>query len=88
MIELHYGELSIDDALHTSLEALLNRYTLPENAERLVLNCRQMSYYQRRQGLHPIEVQLKRESASSPWLVVFFASFSYPDDTSTTVEPE
>ncbi|EGR3956222.1 TPA: DUF2787 domain-containing protein, partial [Vibrio cholerae] len=54
----------------------------------LVLNCRQMSYYRHRQGLHPIEVQFKRESASSPWLVVFFASFSYPDDNSTTVEPE
>ncbi|WP_255199755.1 DUF2787 family protein [Vibrio aestuarianus] len=88
MIEQHYGELCIDDALHASLEALLNRYTLPENAERLVLNGRQMSYYRHRQGLHPIEVQLKRESASSPWLVVFFASFSYLDDHSTTVEPE
>lgn len=42
MIGQHYGDLSIDDALHQSLEALLNRYTLPENAERLVLNCRQM----------------------------------------------
>ncbi|WP_194548523.1 DUF2787 family protein, partial [Vibrio anguillarum] len=66
MIGQHYGELSIDDALHASLEALMNRYTLPENAERLVLSCRQMSYYQHRQGLHPIEVQLKRESTSSP----------------------
>lgn len=45
MIEQYYGELSIDDALHASMEAILNRYTLPENAERLVLNCRQMSYY-------------------------------------------
>lgn len=83
MIGQHYGELSIDDTLHTSLEALLNRYTISDNAERLVLNCRQMSYYRHRQGLHPIEVQLKRESASSPWLVVFFASFSYPDVGST-----
>ncbi|ENY3837112.1 DUF2787 domain-containing protein [Vibrio vulnificus] len=88
MIEQHYGELSIDDALHSSLEALLNRYNISDNAERLVLNCRQMSYYRHRQGLHPIEIQLKRESASSPWLVVFFASFSYPDDNSTAVEPE
>ncbi|HFG1931292.1 TPA: DUF2787 domain-containing protein [Vibrio cholerae] len=88
MIEQHYGELCIDDALHASLEAFLNRYTISDNAERLVLNCRQMSYYRHRQGLHPIEVQFKRESTSSPWLVVFFASFSYPDDTSTTVEPE
>ncbi|EKO3839111.1 DUF2787 domain-containing protein [Vibrio vulnificus] len=88
MIEQHYGELSIDDALHASLEALLNRYTISDKAERLVLNCRQMSYYRHRQGLHPIEVQFKRESASSPWLVVFFSSFSYPDDNSTTVEPE
>lgn len=88
MIEQHYGELCIDDALHALLEALLNRYNISDNAERLVLNCRQMSYYRHRQGLHPIEVQLKRESASSPWLVVFFASFSYLDDNSTTVEPE
>lgn len=88
MIEQHYGELCIDDALHSSLEALLNRYNISDNAERLVLSCRQMSYYRHRQGLHPIEVQLKRESASSLWLVVFFASFSYLDDSSTTVEPE
>ncbi len=88
MIEQHYNELCIDDALHASLEAFLNRYAISENAERLVLNCRQMSYYRHRQGLHPIEVQFKRESPSSPWLVVFFASFSYPDDSSTTVEPE
>ncbi|WP_194580688.1 DUF2787 family protein, partial [Vibrio anguillarum] len=51
MIEQRYGERCIDDALHSSLEALLNRYTLPENADRLVLNCRQMSYYRHRQGL-------------------------------------
>ncbi|MBF4264701.1 DUF2787 domain-containing protein, partial [Vibrio anguillarum] len=68
-----YGKLCIDNALHALLEALLNRYNISDNAERLVLNCRQMSYYRHRQGLHPIEVQLKRESASSPWLVVFFA---------------
>ncbi|WP_194555074.1 DUF2787 family protein, partial [Vibrio anguillarum] len=73
MIEQHYGKLCIDNALHALLEALLNRYNISDNAERLVLNCRQMSYYRHRQGLHPIEVQLKRESASSPWLVVFFA---------------
>ena len=88
MIEQHYGELCIDDALHSSLEVLLNRCDIPENAERLVLNCRQMSYYRHRQGLHPIEVQLKRESVPSPWLVVFFANFSYPNDKSASVEPE
>ncbi|EGR3956019.1 DUF2787 domain-containing protein, partial [Vibrio cholerae] len=32
MIEQRYGELSIDDALHASLEALLNRYAISENA--------------------------------------------------------
>jgi len=88
MIGQHYGELSSDDALHTALEALLNRYNISDNAERLVLNCRQMSNYRHRQGMHPIEVHFKRESTPSPWLVVFFASFSYPDDNSTTVEPE
>ncbi len=29
MIEQHYGELCIDDVLHASLEALINRYTIP-----------------------------------------------------------
>ncbi len=28
MIEQHYGELCIDNALHASLEALLNRYNI------------------------------------------------------------
>jgi len=88
MIEQHYGDISINDALLSSLESLLTGHTLPEHAERLVLNCHQMSYYRHRQGLHPIEIQLKRDSRSGPWLIVFFASFSYPNDNSTSVEPE
>ncbi|KFI13911.1 hypothetical protein IX95_01515 [Vibrio sp. B183] len=79
---------SRDDALVEQLHRRGFSRNIPKNAERLVLNCRQMSYYRHRQGLHPIEVQLKRESVSSPWLVVFFASFSYLDDNSTSVEPE
>lgn len=88
MIKQHYGDISINEALLSSLESLLTGHTVPEHAERLVLNCRQTSYYRHRQGLRPIEVQLKRESISGPWLIVFFASFSYPNDSSTSVEPE
>ncbi len=88
MIEQHYGDISLDRSLQSHLTVLLSKHTIPDNAERIVLNCRQMSYYRHRQGLHPIEVQFKRESPSRPWLVVFFASFSYPDDKRTTVEPE
>ncbi|MCG6232885.1 DUF2787 domain-containing protein [Vibrio furnissii] len=47
-----------------------------------------MSYYRHSQGFHPMDVQINRESHSSPWLVVFFASFSYPEDNRTTVDPE
>ncbi|HIF9549153.1 TPA: DUF2787 domain-containing protein [Photobacterium damselae] len=88
MLEQHYGDIHITDELHSLLERLLQDYELPTNAKRIVLNCRQMSYYRNRQGIHPIEVQLKRESISSPWLIVCFTSFSYTSDNCTTVEPE
>ncbi|WP_418103806.1 DUF2787 domain-containing protein [Vibrio harveyi] len=88
MITQEYGSVAIDDKLHALLETTIDRFSIPNNAERIVLNCRQTSYYRTRQGLHPVEVQLKRMDNSSNWLVVFLASFSYPDDTSVSVEPE
>ncbi|WP_375752882.1 DUF2787 domain-containing protein [Vibrio sp. HN007] len=88
MIEQHYGDIHLDSALYTQLERLLARYAITDNAERIVLNCRQVGYYRSRQGLHPIEVQFKRESPLDNWTVVFFASFSYPSESSTAVEPE
>ncbi|MEZ9494942.1 DUF2787 domain-containing protein [Vibrio splendidus] len=88
MITKTYGEVAIESTLHSLLETIVGRFSIPENASRVVLNCRQSSYYRTRQGLHPIEIQLKRDSNRSRWLVVFFASFSYPDDNSASVEPE
>ncbi len=66
MVEQHYGDFNINDALLSSLENFLAGHTLPEHAEQLVLNCRQTSYYRPRQGLHPIGIQLKRELISAP----------------------
>ncbi|WP_375750619.1 DUF2787 domain-containing protein [Vibrio sp. HN007] len=88
MIELNYGDIALDKSLHTHLLATVEKHAIPDNAAHIVLNCRQMDYYRAKQGLHPIEVQLKRESLSSAWTVVFFASFSYPDENATSVEPE
>jgi len=88
MITKEYGVIELDNKLHSLLETVIGRFSIPERAERIVLNCRQTNYYRTRQGLHPIEIQLKRENNRSSWLVVFFASFSYPDDSSTSVEPE
>lgn len=88
MITQEYGSVAIDNKLHALLETTIDRFSIPNNAERIVLNCRQTSYYRTRQGLHPVEVQLKRMDNSNNWLVVFLASFSYPDDNSVSVEPE
>ncbi|BAC93572.1 conserved hypothetical protein [Vibrio vulnificus YJ016] len=88
MIEKRYGDIELEEDLHRSLEQLIARYSILEQAERIVLNCRQKSYYLHQQGLHPIEVQFKRESPSSDWQIVCFASFSYPNESSIAVEPE
>lgn len=88
MIELNYGDIALDRSLHAHLLAIVDKHAIPDNAARIVLNCRHKDYYRTKQGLRPIEVQLKRESLSSAWTVVFFASFSYPDENATSVEPE
>jgi hypothetical protein len=88
MINQEYGSVAIDDKLHALLETTIDRFSIPNNAERIVLNCRQTSCYRNRQGLHPVEIQLKRTDSSNNWLVVFLASFSYPDDNNVSVEPE
>ncbi|EKO3868730.1 DUF2787 domain-containing protein [Vibrio harveyi] len=88
MIISTYGDISLLPQLHQQLEALFQRYSLPDDVKRLVLNCRQLNYYRNRQGIHPIEVQFKRASSSEPWQIVFFASFSYPFESALNVQPE
>ena len=75
MIKQHYGELQLTLALHHHLEKLLSSYTIPVQAMRLVINYRALDYYQTKQGLHPVEIQLKK--SGDQWLVVFIASFSF-----------
>ncbi|MVC78029.1 DUF2787 domain-containing protein [Vibrio cholerae] len=88
MIELQSGDIHLAPSLHAALEKLLRLYSIPDTAERIVLNGRQTAYYSHRQGLHPIEVQFKRESPSKAWQVVCMTSFSYPEESSIQVEPE
>ncbi|EMU9237073.1 DUF2787 family protein, partial [Vibrio parahaemolyticus] len=64
MINSTYGDVSLVPQLHQQLEALFTRYNLPDEAKRLVLNCRQLNYYRNGQGIHPVEVQFKRDSSS------------------------
>ncbi len=88
MIEQVYGDIKVPKHLHNQLERILGHAPIPSNTERLILNCRQKSYYQTRIGVHPVEIQFKRSVTSEKWDIVFFASFSYPDDAARKVEPE
>ncbi|QFQ77560.1 DNA repair protein RadC [Vibrio harveyi] len=88
MIHAHHGKISLLPELHQQLDKLFKRYTFPNGAKRLALNCRQLSYYHRRQGVHPIGVQFKRASSSKSWQIVFFTSFSYPFESAVNVKPE
>ncbi len=88
MIEQNYGDIKIPKHLHKQLERMLGHAPIPSNTERLIINCRQKSYYQTRKGVHPVEIQLKRSNSSDKWNIVFFASFSYPNEHANKVEPE
>ncbi len=80
MIKTTSGELE--------LLLVIRRYSIPPQAERMVLNCRQKRYYQTGQGLHPIEIQFCRTSANEDWQVVCLASFAYSENKSSEMEPE
>ncbi|HIF9122583.1 TPA: DUF2787 family protein [Photobacterium damselae] len=86
MIEQHYGELQLPLALHHHLEKLLSCYTIPVQATRLVINYRALDYYQTKQGIHPIEIQLKKNG--DQWLVMFIASFSFTNTHHKSVDVE
>lgn len=75
MIQKTSGELELLDGFHRALLLVIQRYSIPPQAQRMVLNCRQRRYDQTGQGLHPIEIQFRRTSASEDWQVVCLASF-------------
>ncbi|EKO3694561.1 DUF2787 family protein [Vibrio metschnikovii] len=77
---------SVETTLAAPLTQVLRRFTIPEHAKRIVMNCRQTRYYRTRQGLPPIELQLVRHSATDAWHIVIMASFSYPHQQSTSLE--
>ena len=45
-----------------------------------------LDYYQTKQGLHPVEIQLKK--SGDQWLVVFIASFSFINTHHKSVDVE
>lgn len=46
MIQKTSGELELLDGFHRALLLVIQRYSIPPQAERIVLNCRQRLYYQ------------------------------------------
>ncbi|MEL7293133.1 MAG: DUF2787 family protein [Cyanobacteria bacterium J06555_13] len=72
------------------LQTLISQLAIPVNAKRIALNFRVQSYYQSKEGFHPVEIQLERHTEDSKplWRIVFIASFSYPDEQADNVEVE
>ena len=53
---------------------------------RLVINYRALDYYQTKQGVHPVEIQLKK--SGDQWLVAFITSFSFINTHHKSVDVE
>ncbi|EGR3302274.1 DUF2787 family protein [Vibrio parahaemolyticus] len=56
MIVNCYQGILLADTFCDALSVILRRFKIPQEAERLVLNCREPNYYQSRMGLHPVEI--------------------------------
>ncbi|OMO34607.1 hypothetical protein BH582_00475 [Vibrio sp. 10N.222.47.A9] len=88
MIQKRYGDIALNDTFHHCLLAIIKQYDIPSHAQRIILNCRETSYYRTKEGLHPVEIQLYRISLSTPWQLICLTSFSYSDTQSHELEPE
>ncbi len=88
MIVESYQTIQLADSFCHALSAILRRFDIPQEAERIVLNCRDPNYYRSRQGLHPVEIQFKREKNESLWSIAFIASFSYQNDRHDPLDVE
>ncbi|HHX8446489.1 TPA: DUF2787 family protein [Vibrio diabolicus] len=88
MIQKRYGDITLHDTFHHCLIAIIKQFDIPDNAQRIILNYRETSYYQIKEGLHPVEIQLYRTSLFTPWQLICLTSFSYSDTQSPELEPE
>ena len=88
MIQKTSGNVELVDCFHQALLSIFQRYSIPPQAQRIVLNCRQKRYYKTGQGLHPIEVQFRRTSINEDWQIICLTSFSYSENKPKEMEPE
>ena len=86
MIEKHYGDITLNSKLHQQLEQTIARYSIPKDTTRIALNCRNTSYYKTKEGVAPVEIQLKRENSRSDWNLVFVANFIYQDKATDSLD--
>lgn len=84
---LHHPQLPLP--FNQCLSLLLEHLTLPTQADRCSLHCRNMDYYASGHGVHPVEIRLER-SPSTPhtWQLVFIASFAYEVQGNKALAPE
>ncbi|PMJ90976.1 DUF2787 domain-containing protein [Vibrio sp. 10N.261.55.A7] len=86
MITKHYGDITLNSKLHQQLEQTIARYSIPKDTTRIALNCRNTSYYKTKEGVAPVEIQLKRENSRSDWNLVFVANFTYQDKATDSLD--
>ncbi|WP_454440096.1 DUF2787 domain-containing protein [Vibrio bathopelagicus] len=86
MIKKHYGDITLNSKLHQQLEQTIARYSIPRDTTRIALNCRNTSYYKTKEGVAPVEIQLKRENSRSDWILVFAANFTYQDKITDSLD--
>ncbi|EID4341760.1 DUF2787 domain-containing protein [Vibrio vulnificus] len=88
MIIDDYRGIRLPISFCETIDNLLTRFEVPDDAKRLVFNFRDPTYYQSRVGLHPVEIQLSRDNDRAPWSLAFIASFSYQDDRQDSLDVE
>ncbi len=84
MIKKHYGDITLNSKLHQQLEQTIARYNLEHDT-----HCTQLSkhnYYKTKEGVAPVEIQLKRENSRSDWILVFAANFTYQDKITDSLD--
>ncbi|HDY7727451.1 TPA: DUF2787 domain-containing protein [Vibrio vulnificus] len=88
MIIDDYRGIRLPISFCETIDNLLTRFEVLDDAKRLIFNFRDPTYYQSRVGLHPVEIQLSRDKDRAPWSLAFIASFSYQSDNAQSLDVE
>ncbi|MCG6200030.1 DUF2787 domain-containing protein [Psychromonas antarctica] len=76
-IKINQNPLKVSAKFHKQLNQQIKQKRITEEDTQITLNFRDLSYYNKQGGYHPIEISMQKDQSTGNWDLLYITDFAY-----------